>query len=331
MNQALLERDGARREYLEQRVLYAALVEVYSEESAEGADERHGGAGLAQPYDSQNAIVAYLRSALDPMLAAAPATSPTTHLAASMQSPPCQGLSGRLEQSAQHLLGVTPGCLQHAAGAAGEESKACQMRVQQRVMDAVASSAATVRTFIHLSLAADGANADTDAVTRVREELRRVQESEAAISRLLLSTATTRANLAKEHVRVTGDLLSMVQFKTTKQHPLDVRRCRLVLATAAMLRCKEEAVEQQIRAATYTPDTVRSLQQIRKHLLARKAEVRLARDQARVRLQQLKSNPEFLAVARDYNRTKEEMERLSGAFSRLQHHESAAAHRASDF
>ncbi|CAI7933868.1 unnamed protein product, partial [Closterium sp. NIES-54] len=155
------------------------------------------------------------------------------------------------------------------------------------------------------SLGDDASNTDTDAVMRVREEVRRVREGEGAITRLLLATANTRATLAQEHVRVTKDLLAVLHLKTLQQHPLDGRRCKLVEASAALLQCKEEAVEQQIRAATYTRNTVLALQHMRNHLLARKAEVSLARDQARVRLEQLTSNQEFLAVAREYNRTKE--------------------------
>ncbi|CAI5931507.1 unnamed protein product, partial [Closterium sp. NIES-64] len=301
MNSIIVDREDAQRQYLEQRVVQAAVAEVYSEESAEGAHAPH----------AHNAVLAYLSSTLDPTLAVPPA-SPTTPLAAPARGAPSHplshaqpaGLAGRLEQSRQHLLGVEPGCLQRFAATAAA-NKACQTRLQQRVIDAVASSAANIRTFIQLSLGDDASNTDTDAVTRVREEVRRVREREAAITRLLLATVYTRATLAQEHVRVTNDLLAVLQLKTLQQHPLDGRQCKLLEASAALLQCKEDAVEQQIRAATYTRDTVLALQHTRKHLLARKAEVSLARDQARVRLEQLTSNPEILAVAREYNRTKE--------------------------
>ncbi|CAI7737337.1 unnamed protein product, partial [Closterium sp. NIES-53] len=113
------------------------------------------------------------------------------------------------------------------------------------------------------SLGDDASNTDTDAVMRVREEVRRVREGEGAITRLLLATANTRATLAQEHVRVTKDLLAVLHLKTLQQHPLDGRRCKLVEASAALLQCKEEAVEQQIRAATYTRNTVLALQHMR--------------------------------------------------------------------
>ncbi|CAI5488581.1 unnamed protein product [Closterium sp. Naga37s-1] len=293
------------------QVVQAAVAEVYSEESAEGghathahnavrderkrADRGEWGREFARGGDdtfpfipllcaappSPLQILAYLSSTLDPLLAVPPA-SPTTPLAAPAHGAPSHplshaqpaGLAGRLEQSRQQLLGVEPGCLQSGA------ARAAAVRLQQRVIDAVASSAANIKTFIHLSLGDDASNTDADAVTRVREEVRGVREREAAITRVLLATANTRATLAQEHVRVTKDLLAVLHLKTLQQHPLDGRRCKLLEASAALLQCKEEAVEQQIRAATYTRDTVLALQHMRSHLLARKAEVSMARDQA---------------------------------------------------
>ncbi|CAI7933869.1 unnamed protein product, partial [Closterium sp. NIES-54] len=41
MNPTLVDRDDAQRQYLEQRVVQAAMVEVYSEESAEGGHAGH--------------------------------------------------------------------------------------------------------------------------------------------------------------------------------------------------------------------------------------------------------------------------------------------------
>ncbi|CAI7814398.1 unnamed protein product [Closterium sp. NIES-54] len=91
------------------------MVEVYSEESAEGGHAGH------------NAILAYLSSTLDPLLAMPPA-SPTTPLAAPVHGAPSlshaqpAGLAGRLGQSRQHLLGVEPGCLQRFAARAAAVS-----------------------------------------------------------------------------------------------------------------------------------------------------------------------------------------------------------------
>ncbi|CAI5482044.1 unnamed protein product [Closterium sp. Yama58-4] len=199
------------------QVVRAAVAEVYSDESADAAHATH------------NAILAYLSSTLDPLLAVPPPALPTTPLAASVKGVPSHapshaqpaGLAGQLGQSRQQLLGVEPPCLQRAAANAAS-NKACQTRLQQRVIDAVASSAANIKTFIHLSLGDDASSTDThtDAVTRVREEVRRVRERESAIARLLLATANTRATLAQEHVRVTRELLALLQFKTLQQHPL---------------------------------------------------------------------------------------------------------------
>ncbi|CAI7818060.1 unnamed protein product [Closterium sp. NIES-54] len=262
-----------------------------------------------------------------------------------------------------------------------QRNKACQVRLQQRVIDAVASSAANIRTFIHLSLGDDASNTDTDAVTRFASEepcsclppsfpparlpdrplprmwqsagggaegageggchhapaarhsqhtshpgaVRQMYKAEeqAALPWLspfdlqlqphlppcnsnptcrhatpTLPAAMPRASCLHQppchpsptHVlrpvwvvngarrtvngvwrmahgawRMVYGAWRMVNGARCMAHGAwqDGRRCKLVEASAALLQCKEEAVEQQIRAATYTRNTVLALQHMR--------------------------------------------------------------------